>query len=239
MGLTIAVGLYAQQLADGEEDDDMLRESFELLNAVLAENSMPRHDEPRHLHAGEFFEASLVGYGGLHALRRMAAYLALNGTLPPPLPYGAHADDAVLGKFNALHDAYANWSRKSVLMRLFGTRPTKPAFQHLIMHSDAEGFYIPRVFDDVIIDWTTPPRPGLGMMIGSTAMLEEECRTLAREIELPDEFDPDADQFAELLDAPPLEGHPWQRLPIEAHTLAHLLAACEASKSLGAAIHFT
>lgn len=40
MGLTVAVGLYAQNLAAGEEDNEFLNESFIQLNEVLIENGM-------------------------------------------------------------------------------------------------------------------------------------------------------------------------------------------------------
>ncbi len=45
MGLTVAVGLYAQNLA--KEGEEFLEEPFNQLNEVLAENGMAPHTEPR------------------------------------------------------------------------------------------------------------------------------------------------------------------------------------------------
>ncbi|KTE10745.1 hypothetical protein [Sphingopyxis sp. H115] len=81
MGLTVAVGLYAQNLA--EDGDDFLDEPFEMLNIVLAEQGMALHAEPRSIAHDHYFEAQMWGYGGLHALRRLAAFLVLKETLPP------------------------------------------------------------------------------------------------------------------------------------------------------------
>ena len=238
MGLTVAVGLYAQSLAEGEEEAKFFNESFDLLNQVLTENGMQSHAEPDAIPQSDYFEASMWGYGGVHALRRLAAYLSIKGQLPEPAEYAAHIDDPVYAEFNNLHERYLEKSARRGFLELFKKRAPPPPFQHLIMHSDAEGFYVPQAFDEVIVDWTQPQRPGLGMMVGSSVKLLEECEVLAESLNLPADFDPESEEFLEILDAPPVTGDPWQILAVEAHTVANLANAARRSLKLGAAIQF-
>lgn len=240
MGLTVAVGLYAQNLADDDEDADFLGEPFEMLNAVLAEHGMAPHAEPRAIPHDRYFEAQMWGYGGLHALRRLAAFLVLKGTFPPlGASYESYADDPVAVQFGQLHERYLLNRDKRKFLGLFGRPPARPRFQHLVLHSDAEGFYLPRSFDEVIVDFTQPQRPGLGMMIGSSVALLEECRDLADALHLPDDVDPESDSFLELMDSPNIDGPLWKAYPVEAHSLLNLRKACKASLDLHAVIQFT
>jgi hypothetical protein len=238
MGLTVAVGLYAQNLAEDEEEAEFLDESFLQLNQVLAENGMQNHIEPRVIPNDEYFEASIMGYNGLHALRRLAAYVSTRRQLPQPAEYGAYSDDPVYIEFNRTHERYLESPTSNGFMGLFKKKISPPPFQHLIMHSDAEGFYVPQLFNDVIVDWAQPRRPGLGMMVGSSAKLLEECEALASALNLPANFDPESEEFSEILEAPPATGEPWQILAVEAHTVANLADAARASLKLGAAIQF-
>lgn len=240
MGLTVAVGLYAQNLAEDEEEGEFLDEPFEALNAVLAEQGMALHEEPKSIPHDQYFEAQMWGYGGLHALRRLAAFWALKGALPPPgASYESYAEDPVSAQFGQLHEHYLLNRDKRKVFGLFGGPPPRPKFQHLILHSDAEGFYLPRSFDEVIVDFTQPQRPGLGMMIGSSTVLLNECRELAVLLHLPEGIDPESDDFLELMDAPRMEGPIWQAYPVEAHSLLNLTAACLASLETGAVVQFT
>lgn len=239
MGLTVAVGLYAQNLAEDGDDADFLDEPFEMLNMVLAEQGMAPHAEPRSIAHDRYFEAPMWGYGGLHALRRLAAFLVLKGTLPPVgASYESYANDPVAEQFGRVHEHYLLNRDKRKFLGLFGGPPPRPKFQHLVLHSDAEGFYLPRSFDEVIVDFTEPQRPGLGMMIGSSAALLEECRELADTLHLSDDADPESDAFLEFMDSPRSDGPHWQAYPVEAHTILNLLRACKASLELGAVIQF-
>ena len=178
------------------------------------------------------------GYGGLHALRRVAAYLALKGELPPPVEYPEYTEDPVYLEFNEMHYRFVRKPLSAGFLGLFRNPMPAPPFQHLMMHSDAEGFYIPQAFDLVVADWTQPERPGLGMMIGSSPKLLEECEALAKSLRLPSDFDPESDEFLEMIETPCPTGEPWQILAVEAHTVANLANAARASIKLGAAIQF-
>jgi hypothetical protein len=236
MGLTVAVGLYAQNLA--EEGEKFLDEPFIHLNEVLVEKGMAPHAEPRTIPNDEYFEAGMWGYGGLHALRRVAAYLTLKGKLPPPVEYSKYTEDPVYLEFNEIHDGFIRNPLSTGFFGMFRKLLPAPPFQHLVMHSDAEGFYTPQAFDLVIADWTQPERPGLGMMIGSSVKLLEECEALAKSLNLPSNFDPESDEFLAFIESPPRIGEPWQILAVEAHTVANLANAARASLKLGAVIQF-
>jgi hypothetical protein len=238
MGLTVAVGLFAQNLAEGEEEGKLLEEPFVQLNEVLVENGMQGHTEPRTIPNDEYFEAAMWGYNGVHALRRLAAHLSLKGQLPPRAEYGAYSNDPVYAEFNQLHERYLESPMTKGFMGLFKKKVSTPPFQHLVMHSDAEGFYVPQSFDEVIVDWTQPQRPGLGMMVGSSVKLLEECEALANSLNLPPDFDPESEEFSDILESPSATGEPWQILAVEAHTVANLANAARASLKLGAAIQF-
>lgn len=240
MGLTVAVGLYAQNLAEDEEEAEFLDEPFDALNAVLAEQGMAAHQEPKSMPHDRYFEAQMWGYGGLHALRRLGAFWALKGVLPPPgASYESYANDPLSVQFGQLHEHYLLNRDKRKILGLFGGPPLRPKFQHLVLHSDAEGFYLPRSFKEVIVDFTQPQRPGLGMMIGSSAALLEECSELAAALHLPDDVDPESDDFLELMDEPNTQGPVWQAYPVEAHGILNLMAACRSSLETGAVIQFT
>jgi hypothetical protein len=238
MGLTLAVGLFAQNLAEDEEDAEALSEPFRHLDEVLAEAGFVTHSEPTSLPHEEYFEAQMWGYGGLHALRRLAAYVAIEGRLPEPVEYGAWTDDPVYQDFCKAHERYAQNPLSRGFLGMFRKKIVPPPFQHLVMHSDAEGFYVPQEFADVIVDWSQPERPGLGMMVGSSHRLLEECQTLAKWLQLPSNFDPEADEFLELVGEMRADGEPWQILSVEAHSAANLIAAARASVRTGAAIQF-
>lgn len=238
MGLTIAVGMYAQNLAEDEDGEGFLDEPFDQLNELLVECGMPQHIEPRIISGAEYFEAGMWGYNGVHALRRLAAYLTFKGELPKPAEYGAYCDDPIYVEFNKAHQLHLEDPLSRGFIGLSGEIIEPAPYQHLTMHSDAEGFYIPQLFEHVIFDWTHPQRPGLGMMVGSSAKLLEECETLANSLNLPTDFDPDSNEFLKIIESPPTTGEPWQILAVEAHTVANLANAARASLKLGAAIQF-
>jgi hypothetical protein len=151
MGLTVAVGLYAQNFAE-VDDKEFLDEAFVQLNEVLTEQGMEPHTEPRAIPHHAYFESEMWGYGGLHALRRVAAYLTLKGELPLPVEYPKYTEDPVYLEFNEKHDSFIRNPLSAGFLGMFRKPLPVPPFQHLMMHSDAEGFYIPQAFDLVLAD---------------------------------------------------------------------------------------
>jgi hypothetical protein len=238
MGLDIMTGALSIFERDDLEGARAFRKVFIAVNEVLAEAGLPPHEEPCDLPPEETFEAQSWGYGGLHHLRRVAAYLSLEGRLPNSDVVDEATDDPVLRRLYDRHTTFLNGGPKG-LKGIFSKLPEKPPFEHLLVHSDAEGFYLPRKLGAVIFDKAQPQRESIGGMIGSSLSLHEECCTVARALGLPDGLDPESDEVWENADDPPQTGATWQRFGITTFVLTRLIRACELSKSTGAAVVFT
>jgi hypothetical protein len=238
MGLDIMTGVLSIFERADPEAAQAFREAFISVNEVLADAGQPPHHEPAGLPPDKTFEAQSWGYGGLHHLRRVAAYLSLEGTLPPSDLVEEATDDPVLKRLYDLHTRFLN-GRPNGLRRIFSKGPEKPPFEHLLVHSDAEGFYLPRELEAVVFDRAQPQRESIGGMIGSSIALHAECRTVARALALPESLDPESEEIWDNAENPPEAGAEWQRFGITTFVLTRLLRACELSRSIGAAVVFT
>lgn len=227
MGLTLAVGILAEHDDEGAAH---YREQFEILNRYLATIGLPPHQEPEQC---EEFSGDMYGYSGVHYLRRFAAYLDLRRGLPTP-----GDDDA--SKSPVLTEYYAAFDRQSkpgALGRLFGVKPKPRRFDHLIIHSDAEGYYLPQDFPEVLLPGEA--YPVAGGMVGSSPRLLEECAIIAGHLKLPLNLDGEDDRLYEAIDTqgqPGTEG--WQRYGVESLTCLRLYQAAKHSVETGAAIVF-
>ncbi|HEX8189816.1 MAG TPA: hypothetical protein VF586_15780 [Pyrinomonadaceae bacterium] len=224
MGLALCVGVPPEIRESDPEYVAYFEEQVEAINGVLESFGLPPHREPFDLEDERTFECEMIGYSGLHYLRRVAAHLALGRELPPPGDDGA-ASDPVLSDYYKIFDA--SFARGQA---------TGMPFQHLIVHGDAEGYYLPVEFDDVII-----PDASLeiaGGMLGSSRALLLECRELARALELPDGLSPDDDAVFEAAGSQGEGEAKWERYGVESYTCLALIKACEASVETGAAVVF-
>ncbi|HEX8557619.1 MAG TPA: hypothetical protein VF668_05930 [Pyrinomonadaceae bacterium] len=228
MGLTICVGLPPEAREGDPEYLEYFDGQVEAVNGVLDSFGLPEYQEPFDIEEGRTFECELYGDSGLHCLRRLAAHLALKGELPPPGDETA-ADDPVLGDYYKIFDA-------SFAQGQAGAMP----FQHLIVHGDAEGYYLPVEFEEVII-----PDASLeiaGGMLGSSHALLRECRELARALEIPEALSPDDEALWEAADNQGEDaaegGATWERYGVESQACLCLMRACEASIETGAAVVF-
>ena len=225
MGLSISVGLGAQLREEGDEETlEYFERQFETINELLESFGLPPHREPHELNPDQILSIDLYGYSGLHYLRRVAAHLALKEELPPPGDEES-AEDPVLADYYQLFDEHLA-EGKAGAMR----------FQHLIVHSDAEGYYLPVDFPEVI--HADPSLEVAGDMIGSSPRLLAECLELARALGLPDDLDPEADEVWEAAESQGEGEEKWQRYGIESHTCAALIHASRASVETGAALVF-
>ena len=238
MGLDIMTGAISILARGDDEGIAAFKGLFQSLNELLVEVGQSPHDEPQVLDPADTFEAQMWGYSGLHHLRRVAAYLALEGRLPASDRVDEASEDPVLMRLYADHGQYLDRPKSGFLSLLRKSRP-KPQFEHLMLHSDAEGVYLPRELSDVIFDPAEPRREGLGCMVGSSLSLLSECRQISTALALPGDIDPECDEVDENADSLPLEGEPWQRLGITTFVLTRLLRACEMSQRTGAAVVFT
>lgn len=217
MGLDISVGILAE-LRDMDEEEACrdYRKEFTAINQALHAAGLPEHQEPENI--TRYFSCEMYGYGGLHYLRRIAAYLGKGESLPQPGDDKA-ADDPVLRECYVPKGDY---------------EPGR--FDHLIHHSDCEGFYLPLDFSNVLYPAAALKIPG--GMIGSSYRLQEECLRLAQALELPLDLDPESEEVWDVIDSLDKADLVWQQYAIESFTCLQLLRACEASRQTGCAIVF-
>jgi hypothetical protein len=205
MGLAVEVGYLADLLANDEEGAQSFQDDMARLNDYLASVRLPSHREPEQC---EVFSWDMYGYSGIHYLRRIAAHLDLRGVLPPPGGQDASKDE-VMDEYYRLADQQAPGRFGSLFRR---TRRPR-TFDHLLLHSDAEGYYLPQDFPSVLFPPDSFQIPG--GMIGSSARLLEECKSLAAALHLPLDLDPEAEEVWEACAWQGQGDRQWRRYGIE------------------------
>jgi len=156
MGLDIGVGALADLLAHDADSAAWIRRSLKKVNALLAKEKLPAHDEPETLPPLRS-RAAICGYpySFLHHLRRFAAHAKTKPKWKPkPFPESKDpADDPVVIDELAMLDS------------------------HLLCHSDCEGFYVPVDFPDPLFSTSKIKVPG--DMLGSSQGLMRELIAVA------------------------------------------------------------
>ncbi|MEV1198524.1 hypothetical protein [Microbispora rosea] len=229
MGLNIVVGI----LADPELDDasDELGEDFSAIRQALAEAGLPDWAEPD-LDPAETGDFEMYGYNGLHCLRRLAVHLTETGVLPARQDTQEAADDPLLAEVYTRHPHHAVEIGDPV--RVIGSAEgASDRFDHLVHHSDCEGFYVPVDFAPVLIDERVT-----GEYIGSSQRLLEECRRVAERLGLPEDLDPWSDEVEEAIEGARAALEGWQQYGVESFTCLQLMAAARQSIATGAAMVF-
>ncbi len=237
MGLNIRVGVLASH--EDEDDADYFAEQMQLVNEVLADNGLAEFREPKDMPADKQCDYDLGPYSWLHQLRRFAAHLDLRGEVPEPGDEHAAADP-VLERYFTLAKRH-NRPEPGFVKRVAGAAKAsdepepKLSFDHLILHSDAEGYYVPVAFPKVLY----PSKDDIaGAMIGSSQALVEECRRIARALEIPAHLHPDSNELVQATDTQGQGAAMWQKYAIESFTCVRLLHAAEASVAAKSAIVF-
>lgn len=228
MGLSIEVGILADLNDNDQEGAQRFRKEIDTLNRFLASEGLASHVEPE---SCEVFSCDMWGYSGLHYLRRVAAHLDLRKRLPPPGDDDS-AKDPVLGQYFQMVDN----SSAGFLTRLFGRQSTR-TFDHLIVHGDAEGLYLPVDLDRVLT--LSEDYPVAGGMVGSSVRLRDECARLALVLSLPLDIDLESDELLEAAESQGSGKQTWQRYGVESFTCLRLLHAARHSIKTGAAVVFT
>ena len=206
MGLRSCVACLAELQGQGYEEDLRAElENLAELNQALGETGRVPHDEPTE---GEHWSWSFAGYSDLHYLRRLAAYLAINGELPEPCE-----DDEDPSECDMVDD-----------YGIEAMTGGEPEYMHLMQHSDCDGYYVPLDFDEVLMPGE---KDEIGeVMIGSSYRLKEECEQLAAVLELP--LNIDDRKLDEVLCSPAVAS----RFPREAYVCWVLhQAACKSVES--------
>lgn len=159
MGLAISVGALAELLEEDPEGAEWMEESFAAANRLLAAAGLPLHTEPRVLEPLQS-RASLCSfpYSFIHYLRRAYAYRvdSPNWVAAPLDEDEDPSEDEVLEEVAERFES------------------------HLLFHSDAEGFYLPVDFDDVLVADPADEEAAVpGELLGSSYRLMEELVLVA------------------------------------------------------------
>lgn len=230
MGLTLVVGILADLQGSDDEGLEHYRGQFDAVNKALDAEGLPPHREPESVKGS--FSADMFGYSAIHHLRLVAACSWRGRGLPAP---GAKdpSQDPVVVEYN---ETMAG-RKQPKFGRLFGKAlPTSPRYDHLMVHSDAEGYYLPQDFAEVLF-------PGddleiAGAMIGSSVRLQQECQALAKALGIPVGLDADSDELMDAVEDPPPAGPAWKIHGMATHACLTLLAACSFSLANRSAIVF-
>jgi len=228
MGLSLEVGYLADLLKNDSEGAQWFQEDIKRLNGFLTSVSLQPHSEPP---ACQTFSCDMYGYSGLHYLRRIAAHLDLRSVLPPP-----GKDDPSKDPLLAEYYRLAQATRPGFLDRLFHRSHKARTFDHLLLHSDSEGYYLPQDFESVLFPPNVLKIPGT--MVGSSNRLHEECQRLADALGLPLDLDPEEEIVWNAAESQGEGETQWQRYGIESFTCLRLYHASEHSLKNGAAIVF-
>jgi hypothetical protein len=217
MGLCLEVGILAQLRTEDLDAFGFYLSQFEAVNEVLTLSGRPLHREPAD-GTLETWSCEMFQYSGLHYLRRIAAHVWAGGRLPSPGDEDAAEDPACHRYYDSVEDQRT---------------PPRP-FDHLMLHSDAEGFYLPQLFSPVI--YTTEEQDVMGNIIGSSVALARELEELAQVLQLPLTLDPDGSEIWEALELHGSRRKGWCRYGVESFTCLRLYHGCLRSMRTGAAL---
>jgi hypothetical protein len=232
MGLSVSVGMLVDVKKYDEEGYGYYLEQFRQVNKVLKKAGVGEHFEPEDIAYRDTFSCDMWGYSGLHYLRRIAASLALGKGLPEPGTKDTYKDETVDRYYEKAADSSVGFFEAFFSAKVRSDLD----YQHLIMHSDCEGYYIPLDFEDVL---DCPKRYKIeGGLLGSTYRLYDECKELARHLEIPLELDHESERVEIAGESQGCGSSKWERYGIESFTCLRMLRACEASLKFKAAIVF-
>jgi hypothetical protein len=230
VGLALSVGLLGDLKQYDIDGSAAFTAHFDDVNKLLFENGLPPHREPIDIVP---WNAEMFGYSGLYCLRRVAAYVDLGLELPPPGDPGSANDDQLQAYFDDVTGV-----QRGILRGLFRKRLRfRREFDHLIVHSDAEGFYLPIAFPTVLFADERLRIPG--GIVGSTPRLLGECDRLVGVLDIPSHLNKDSEELWEAAESQGEGAITWQRYGVESFTCVVLREACRVSRNTGAAIVFT
>jgi hypothetical protein len=245
MGLSIVVGVFPELYDFAEEEDrEAKRQEFAAINGLLRAAGLPEHHEQETAGGGAPWSCEVGSWACVHYLRRIAASLALDGTLPEPVE-DLTPRDPLIDRYCA---ACATQRVEGLTLEGLPVQlslPTDarspieiiegPGFEHLICHSDCTGYYLPVRFRPVLV---LPPDPRWnewGPWLGSSHALLEECRRLAVALRYPRDLQMEGLRRQ----APDRTATDWRRYAIECFMCEVLITACQVSIESGCAAVFT
>lgn len=105
-----------------------------------------------------------------------------------------------------------------------------------MLHSDAEGYYLPSDFPDV--QFPDDEFKVAGCMIGSAPRLLDECKRLAQILEVPEDLDHESEALWEAAESQGEGSHRWEVYGVESFTCVRLLKGAQEAIRSGAALVF-
>lgn len=192
MGLAISVGMLASLEQSDTEGATWFREQLEKVYKVLEDEGAPPFTEPETVQVRTFESANGYPYSFLHYLRRAYAFQREGLPLTPADSPISETDFEIIQDASTLFDS------------------------HLLVHSDAEGFYVPVELDDPIFSDDVP-----GAMLGSSQGILRELIKVAPflGIDLTESGELTEAARQKLLDANANETPPYYREYIVWHSL--------------------
>lgn len=243
MGLSVLVGALADQKAHDPEGMKELLGDFMAIDEALQAKGLSGFEEPSNC---AVWDASMIGYSGLHALREVAALIWQGRPIPRDILLdGSQVDasDALVTTFLEHLSGKGQFTLVGqVFRKIFKAKekPKLPPFVHLSVHSDCDGYYVPVAFETPIVPKRVSADTEHLWPLGSVMRLEAEINDVARHLEIPHGMSHDDAQLAAMIDAPDRTAISalWTAQPIAAHACLVLRDACAHSLRTGAAICF-
>jgi hypothetical protein len=252
MGLGMSVGVLGGAFGqiDGETDDwaQFFRADIQRINRHLRRAGLPEHQEPQSLPAEALASYDdMYGYSGIHILRRFAAHLRA-GRVPAPLRDREEPTrDRLLMAYH--HRKVASPLGNSGLFLLKSPPTVGPHFDHLVFHSDCDGYYLPLPLEQVLcypqsadavsVDGGLLDAAKGGMTyLGSSTALQRECELIAQALQLPLALDPESAEVENAVEDEDPRATGWRRFAKEAFICLRLYHACQRSIHYGPAVVF-
>lgn len=231
MGLALETGILSDLKTNDFEGYEYYKSQFEIIYKVLAENGIQfNYKEPEDIKDDLIWSSQMYGYGGLHYLRRLSAHIWDNQSSISPGVENSDEDEILGSYFENLYTE-GPFIYSPVSKGWFSKK--RKTFDHLLIHSDAEGFYIPVDFDKVILDENIS-----GGFLGSTFRLKEELERLAEWLELDLSIDANSEEVFLLPESHNKSNTKWKKFAIESHSCINLYKACNESIKNKCAITF-
>lgn len=213
MSLEITVGLLYLLSNIGEyEGLNYYKDMFNDINKVLKRHNIDTYKEPINLKREEIFYFQ-IKYSVVASLKKLAAYIALNEVLPSP-----------------------NYQNKNIIEQYMKEKKHKHSFDHLILHSDCDGFYVPVQFNEIVL--LEPSLNIEGTIIGSSYKLIKECELIANFLGLPLDLDLESEEIDEIFESENLGPERWKEYIVESFACLVLYNAARRSICLGASVVF-
>jgi hypothetical protein len=219
VSLLLHVGWLDDMRRNDPEGYRDAKKDFAAINKALRAAGATTYQEPDRLR-GKGWSFKLYPENGIAFLQRFAAYFT---EYDEPEEWPTPGDPKTMA--NPLDDEEVE--EAYYMLELL-------PYQHLILHSPRDGYWVPVPFENVIFP---DEKLGIGGQLGSSVSLLAELEELAKALRLPLEMGPEAPAVQQAKFHPGKSRTRWKKYGVESHNLLALRRACLKSVELGAAIY--